>query len=208
MVLASFPLWMPCFAILGTQSPHAGIDPDDAREIRDQFLDPTPRQVIKAIEASWTIATDDTRVTIGEQSTFDLDLTGATAMRTFHTDGITPDPVGVYRQPLPPSEAGRLHAIRTAPTGEFIPFGLFEADEGHGVYLGLEWSVCRIEAMVLDGSNPPTMPTKRGCGLDCIGRTISTWPIPPNGSAEPSAFADSSRSTTSTCGVPTVPGGR
>jgi len=91
----------------------------------------------------------DQPVKIGEQPTFDLDLAGAAAMWSFHSDGITPDPVGVYRQPLAAEPPGRRYRVRTVPTGEFIPYVVFEADQSHGVYVGLEWSCCRIETVRL-----------------------------------------------------------
>jgi concanavalin A-like lectin/glucanase superfamily protein/melibiase-like protein/glycosyl hydrolase family 36 len=92
----------------------------------------------------------DQPVTIGEQPTFDLDLAGATDMWCFHSDGITPDPVGVYQYPLTGDDADARHTIRTAPNGQFIPYVVLDANQDHGVYLGLEWSVCRIEAAALE----------------------------------------------------------
>jgi hypothetical protein len=101
-------------------------------------------------------------VTIGEQPTFDLDLTGAAAMWSFHTDGRTPDPVGVYRRSLATEEAGCRYTVRTAPSGEFIPYVVLESDRRHGIYMGLEWSYCRIEAVTLSGSATPTMRIRGG----------------------------------------------
>jgi hypothetical protein len=100
-------------------------------------------------------------VTIGEQPTFDLDLTGAAAMWCFHSDGRTPDPVGVYRRPLKSEQAVR-HTVRTAPTGEFIPFVVFDANGRHGVYLGMEWSFCRIETVTLSTGGSPTVRVRSG----------------------------------------------
>ena len=101
-------------------------------------------------------------VTIREQPTFDLDLTGAAAMWSFHSDGGTPDPVGVYRRPLATDEAGRRYTVRTAPTGEFIPYVVFEANQRHGVYMGLEWSFCRIETVTLSRDALPTVRVRAG----------------------------------------------
>ena len=187
-----------------TSFEHAGIDPASVRETRAQCLEATPRSPAGAATRSWTLATDDTRmtldvtaegqmvirelacpaggmeldhrtrwrsvsgrsvevagesktlqwrfvdavvdesdgrklslrfasddpalevvsqwhaqpgrgpihhsvcitnrsqqaVTLGEQPTFDIDLAGAATMWCFHSDGITPDAVGVYRHPL------------------------------------------------------------------------------------------------------------
>lgn len=85
-------------------------------------------------------------VTLGEQSTFDLDVTGATALWSFHSDGPTVDPVGVYRHAL---GAGKRYAVRTTPEGDFIPYVVLDAAQQHGMYIGLEWSFCRIEAVSL-----------------------------------------------------------
>ena len=242
-----------------TEFSHAEIDPAAAEETRARFLHATPRPTAAALEQSWTLATEDTRitlgvtaagelvvgelscpdvgqnwitnpvtirlwpqaevagqskslcwryvdatvdetdgrkltfkfacddpplevvsqwharpgpgpihhsmqiknrsgqpVTIGEQPTFDLDLAGATDMWCFHSDGITPDPVGVYRYPLVGDDAEQRHTLRTVPTGQFIPYVVLDSNQQHGLYLGLEWSVCRIETVALEGDNPAT----------------------------------------------------
>ena len=101
-------------------------------------------------------------VTIGEQPTFDLDLAGAATLWSFHSDGGTPDPVGVYRRPLAAGPPGRRYSVRTAPTGEFIPLVVLEASGRHGVYVGLEWSYCRIEAVTLSGGASPGVRVRAG----------------------------------------------
>lgn len=101
-------------------------------------------------------------VTIEEQPTFDLDLSGAAAMWYFHSDGGTPDAVGVYRRVLADSPSGRRFMVRTAPTGEFIPYAVFEAGGREGVYVGLEWSFCRIEAVTLSSGASPTVRLRAG----------------------------------------------
>jgi len=101
-------------------------------------------------------------VTIGEQPTFDVDLCGATALYRFHSDGGTPDPVGVYRHALSAEEPGRRFTARTSPDGEFIPYVVFDANEAHGVYVGLEWSFCRIETITLDDDGSPSVRVRAG----------------------------------------------
>ncbi|MFV2065872.1 MAG: LamG-like jellyroll fold domain-containing protein [Pirellulales bacterium] len=101
-------------------------------------------------------------VTIGEQPTFDLDLKGAAAMWCFHSDGHTADPVGVYRRPLVTGHAGRRYTVRTSPTGEFIPYVVFDANRRHGAYMGLEWSFCRIEAVTLTSGASPAVRVRGG----------------------------------------------
>jgi len=115
------------------------------------------------IQHRLVIRNDSTQpVTLGEQPTFDLDLTGAVAMWNFHSDGGTPDPVGVYRHSLAAAQPGSRYSVRTAPTGEFIPYIVLEADGPHGLYLGLEWSFCRIEAVTLAGDASPALRVRAG----------------------------------------------
>jgi hypothetical protein len=264
-LIDEFRIWNKALTVFG----HAGIDPAAARETLAQCLDATPRPAAGAMAQSWTLATDDTRltlsvttegglvvrelscpaagwnwianpvaigllsqvevagqstkprwrfvdaavdesdgrrltlrfacddpamevasqwharlgpgpvhhsmvirnrsahaVTIGEQPTFDLDLTGAAALWSFHSDGGTPDAVGVYRRPLAAEQPGRRYTVRTAPTGEFIPYVVLEANERHGVYVGLEWSFCRIEAVTLSGGALPTVRVRAGNATD------------------------------------------
>jgi hypothetical protein len=260
-LIDDFRIWNQALTDFG----HAGIDPAAARETRSQCLETTPRPAAGAPAKSWTLATDDTRltlgvtaqselvvrelscpatgwnwitnpvafgllpqvtvggedrtlrwqfvdaaeddsegrkvtlrfacadpvleitsawhahpgpgpvhhalhvrngsaqaVTIGEQPTFDLDLTGAAMLWSFHSDGGTPDPVGVYRRPLAADQPGRRYSVRTAPTGQCIPYVVFESDQRHGVYLGLEWSCCRIEVVTLAGGASPPVRVRAG----------------------------------------------
>ena len=264
-LIDNFRIWNKALTDFG----HAGIDPAAAQETRSQLLQATPRPAAGALAKSWTLATDDTRltlgvtaagemvvgelsspatgwnwitnpvaigllsqveiagrlktlrwrfvdaavdegdgrkltlkfasddpalevvsqwhamkgpgpvhhdmqiknlsaqsVTIGEQPTFDLDLTGATAMWCFHSDGGTPDPVGVYRHPLTGDDAVRRHTVRTAPTGQFIPYVVLDADQRHGAYLGLEWSFCRIESVTLSSDASATVRVRGGNSAD------------------------------------------
>ena len=101
-------------------------------------------------------------VMIGEQPTFDLDLTGATDIWCFHSDGRTPDPIGVYRHPIEADEAGRRHTVQTAPTGKFIPYVVLDANQRHGLYVGLEWSFCRIETVRLETAGPSNVRIRAG----------------------------------------------
>ena len=99
---------------------------------------------------------------VGEQPTFDLDLSGAAAMWNFHTDGGNPDPVGVYCHWIAADPAGYRYTARTTTNGEFIPLALFEGNGRQGVYLGLEWSNCRIDALKLSGGASPTLRVRAG----------------------------------------------
>ena len=260
-LIDEFRIWNKALTDFG----HAGIDPTAARETRSQYLSDTPRPASGKLDKSWTLATDDTRltlgvtaagelvvgelacpatgwnwithpvaiglwpgvevagrqktprwrfvdavldqsdgrkltlrfasadpalevasawharkgpgpihhamqirnrsaqpVTIGEQPTFDLDLTGATDIWSFHSDGLTPDPVGIYRHPLQGDDAGRRHTMQTTPTGGFIPYVVLDANRQHGVYVGLEWSFCRIETVTLRSGAPTTVRTRAG----------------------------------------------
>ncbi|MFH1922805.1 MAG: LamG-like jellyroll fold domain-containing protein [Planctomycetota bacterium] len=151
----------------------AAVDESDGRKLTLQFACDDPALEVASqwhamkgpgpVHHSAHIKNRSTQsVTIGEQPTFDLDLTGAAAMWRFHSDGGTPDPVGVYRHPLAGDDAGRRYTVRTAPTGEFIPYVVLEANQPHGVYLGLEWSFCRIEAVTLSSGASPTLRVRAG----------------------------------------------
>jgi hypothetical protein len=101
-------------------------------------------------------------LTLHGQPTFDLDVAGASALWTFHSDGGTPDPVGVYRQSLAADRDGVRCTVRTAPSGEFIPYIVFDADGQQGVYLGLEWSFSRIEVVTLEAGAAPAVRVRAG----------------------------------------------
>ena len=101
-------------------------------------------------------------VTLGEQPTFDLTVTGPATMWSFHSDGGTPDSVGVYRRPLTTAKPGQRHSVRTTPSGEFIPYVVFDANNRQGIYVGLEWSFCQIEALSLSGSKVPAIRLRAG----------------------------------------------
>jgi hypothetical protein len=58
--------------------------------------------------------------------------------------------------------AGRSYSVRTAPTGEFIPLVVLEASDRQGVYMGLEWSYCRIEAATLASGASSTVRVRAG----------------------------------------------
>ena len=106
----------------------------------------------------------DKPVTLHEQPTMHLYLAGragdgAPAMWTFHTDGGTPDKVGVYRDPA----AAPFHRqVRTAPNGEFLPYAVFDAGGKHGVYVGVEWSFCRIAAAAVEADGPGAVRVRGG----------------------------------------------
>lgn len=101
-------------------------------------------------------------ISVRGQPIFDLDLTGASTLWSFHTDGVTPDAVGVYQHPLAADPAGQRYTVLTDPTGEFIPYVVLDADARHGVYMGLEWSFCRIDAVLLAGGASRTLRLRGG----------------------------------------------
>jgi hypothetical protein len=101
-------------------------------------------------------------IAISDQPTFDIDLAGVDSLWRFHSDGLTPDQVGIYRDRLGDATAGKRIAIRTSPQGEFIPIAILTAQQQEGVYLGLEWSFCRIDAIALEG--PARRTVRVRCG--------------------------------------------
>jgi hypothetical protein len=94
-------------------------------------------------------------VTIGEQATFDVDLAGASTLWCIHSDGITPDRVGVYEYELCSAGTGERFVVRTHPTGGYIPYVVLDASQEHGVYFGMEWSHCRTDVVVLANGTSP-----------------------------------------------------
>ncbi|MGA2443606.1 MAG: alpha-galactosidase, partial [Tepidisphaeraceae bacterium] len=95
-------------------------------------------------------------LTLFEQPSIHLDIAGRTddgalSMWTFHSDGATPDRIGVYRNAVEPAF---YRQVRTDPDGKFIPYAVLDAGGRHGVYIGIEWSYCRIAAVAADGRKP------------------------------------------------------
>ncbi len=60
---------------------------------------------------------------------------------SFHSEGFRGDEPGMYRNDL---KAPFTWQIETSPKGQFIPYAVFDAGRRHGVYVGVEWSHCRI----------------------------------------------------------------
>ena len=97
-------------------------------------------------------------VTLHEQPTVHLALAGrpekgALTLWTFHTDGHRPDAKGVYRDEVTPSFR---REVLTLPDKQyqFIPYAVFDAGGKHGVYVGVEWTSCRIAVSAPDGDGP------------------------------------------------------
>ena len=79
---------------------------------------------------------------------------------SFHCDGERPDPIGVYQQAVKP---GFAHTIETQPgNGKFIPYAVFDANGEQGVYVGIEWSYCRISAAMPETDAPATLRVRGG----------------------------------------------
>ncbi|MBM4043261.1 MAG: alpha-galactosidase, partial [Planctomycetes bacterium] len=104
----------------------------------------------------------DKPVTLFEQPTLHLDLAspdGALTMWTFHSDGGTPDPAGVYRHEVAPPF---YRQVRTHPNGEFIPYAVFDAGGKQGVYVGIEWGYCRLAAAAAEGDKSGAVRVRGG----------------------------------------------
>ncbi len=156
----------------------ATVDSDDGQRLTLRFLCSDPALECTAVwhagqgpgpiqlSTSVTNRTDHV-IKLGDQPT--LDLEGASVMWSFHSDGGTPDAVGVYREPLDTENAPVRRTVRTAPLGEFIPYVVLDSGGSHGVYLGLEWSYCRIETLLLAQGPPATMRVRAG---DVAGRRL------------------------------------
>ncbi len=155
------------------QLTEAAVDDRDGRELRLRFTCAEPAlEAVSCWQArpgpgpvrhELTIFNrSDQVLVVRGQPTFDLDLAGASDLWSFHSDGMTPDAVGVYRRSLGSGDAGQRHALRTGPRGEFIPYVVLDAGGRHGVYLGLEWSFCRIEAVTLSAGPAPAVRLRAG----------------------------------------------
>jgi len=106
----------------------------------------------------------DQSVTLLEQPSIHLELAGPAAgdpltMWTFHSDGWTPDKTGVYRDAV---VAPFSRQIVTHPDGHFIPYAVFDSGEKQGVYIGIEWSFCRIAAALMEGHKPGEIRARGG----------------------------------------------
>jgi len=84
-------------------------------------------------------------------------------MWTFHSDGWTPDPLGVYRHEVKASphpfsrQSAFKRRINTSPGGEFIPYVVFDSGNKQGVYIGVEWGFCHIEAVARADDRPASV---------------------------------------------------
>jgi hypothetical protein len=124
-------------------------------------------------------------VTLHEPASLHLDIgsranEGALTLSTFHTDGHRPDAKGVYREDVTPSF--RCEVV-TLPDNQyqFIPYAVFDAGGTHGVYVGIEWTSCRIAVSAPDGDGPGRA---RVCGGEFDGFRIEvaageTFEVPP-----------------------------
>jgi len=81
------------------------------------------------------------------------------SMWKFHSDGGRPDPIGVYQHAVKP---GFGHTIETHLDGKFIPYAVFDAHGRQGVYVGIEWSYCRISAAMSEPDAPATLRVRGG----------------------------------------------
>ena len=125
----------------------------------------------------------DTPVTLLEQPTLHLDLVGPAdngipVMWTFHSDGGTPDKTGVYRDTMEPPF---YRQVRTHPNGEFIPYAVFDSGGKHGVYVGLEWSYCRIAAASVEDQKTGSLRVRGGefAGFRVSVKPDETFETPP-----------------------------
>jgi hypothetical protein len=103
-------------------------------------------------------------VTVPLQPSVHLMLSGPTqsgtmTMWSFHTDGATPDRTGVYRHEVRP---GFEHTVVAHPDGKLIPYAVFDADGAQGIYVGIEWSYCRISAAATETDAPGTVRVRGG----------------------------------------------
>jgi hypothetical protein len=79
---------------------------------------------------------------------------------SFHTEGINGDEPGIYRNDI---RKPFFRRIDTDPfTSKFIPYAVLDSRGCHGVYVGIEWSYCRIAVAALMGDKPGTVRVRGG----------------------------------------------
>jgi hypothetical protein len=122
-------------------------------------------------------------VTVTDPPTLHLDLAagkdlGELTMWTFHTDGATPDKVGVYRDPVQPPFSRQ---IRTHSGGEFIPYAVFDAGGKQGMYVGIEWGYCRVACVAPEDWPAGTFRVRGGefAGFSPVVGPDETFESPP-----------------------------
>ncbi|HPS02167.1 MAG TPA: alpha-galactosidase, partial [Candidatus Sumerlaeota bacterium] len=93
----------------------------------------------------------DKPVTLHAPPTFHLDLAGPASegvptLWHFKTDGgyQMVDPQGVYREPVTNSFVRTILTNPDGPAGAAIPLAVIDSAGKHGLYVGTEWSYCRI----------------------------------------------------------------
>ena len=113
----------------------------------------------------------DCAVTIFEQPSLQLELApddvplcpGAKAKQLtlwcFHTEGFRGDPTGVYRSDV---ATPFYRMMDTTPDARFIPYAVFDAGGRQGVYVGIEWSYCRIAVSAPEGYESGTVRVRGG----------------------------------------------
>jgi len=108
------------------------------------------------------------RITFFEQPTVHLSLvpdevplafgtkTTQLTLWSFHAEGNRGDEPGIYRNDI---REPFLRRIDTMPDDcKFIPYAVLDSGGRHGVYVGIDWSYCRIAVAALDLDSPGTPP--------------------------------------------------
>jgi len=144
------------------------VDKTDGMKLTVRFVNESPALELQSVwwarpgrgpvrHAIWIVNRSEEPVTFFEQPSVQLDIAGkaddgALTMVTIHTDGIFPDSIGIYRHPVEP---GFYRRSVTEPIDtQFIPYALFDAGGKRGVYVGVEWSYCRIAAALPEDQKP------------------------------------------------------
>ena len=83
------------------------------------------------------------QITIPEQETFDLHITGSenTSAYYINDDGSAVDTIGVYHDLLTP---GYKKTLKISEKQDYIPFIAINNNKADGIYIGWEWSIGRI----------------------------------------------------------------
>ena len=96
-----------------------------------------------------SLAPDEVTMTFGAKTT-------QMTLWSFHTEGNRGDEPGIYRDDI---REPFFRRIDTRPDDcKFIPYAVLDSRGRHGIYVGIEWSYCRIAVAALEGDKPAVAP--------------------------------------------------
>ncbi|MFI5380468.1 MAG: NPCBM/NEW2 domain-containing protein [Tepidisphaerales bacterium] len=118
-------------------------------------------------------------VTIYEQESLDVHFVGPgndTSVWYINDDGSLPDATGVYHEKL----AGNYRkTLRISEEQDFIPLAVVDAGGAHGVYVGWEWSIGRLEIAAHNAPSGAAIKAGNGDAFKTDLDAGETFAVPP-----------------------------